>query len=62
MKWIEGIKLTGNLPSHGGFYKCASHFDESCFRKDLKMKILVLLCLFIRHEIFLFLTKISYTV
>ena len=35
MKWIEGIKLTGNLPSHGGFYKCASHFDESCFRKDL---------------------------
>ena len=37
MKWIQNIKRTGNLPSHGGFFICDSHFDETFFERDLKI-------------------------
>ena len=37
MKWIQNIKRTGNLPSHGGFFICDSHFDETSFERDLKI-------------------------
>ena len=40
------VQRTGNLPSDGGFFICDSHFDESCFKRDLKIIILVLLRLF----------------
>ena len=36
----------GNLPSNRGFLICNSHFNESCFERDLKIIVLVLLCLF----------------
>ena len=39
------IERTGNLSSDGGFVICDSHFDGSCFRRHLKVIILVLLCL-----------------
>ena len=45
MKWLQSIKRTGKLPSDAGFFICDSHFDESCFERDLKVIILVL-CLF----------------
>ena len=43
---MQNIKRTGKLRSDGGFFICDSHFDESCFEVDLKVIILVLLCLF----------------
>ena len=46
MRWIESIEQTGNLPSHGQFSICDSHFDGSCFKRDLKIIIPNLLCLF----------------
>ena len=46
MRWIESIEQTGNLPSNGQFSICDSHFDGSCFKRDLKIIIPNLLCLF----------------
>ena len=46
MRWIESIEQTGNLPSHGQFSICDSHFDGSYFKRDLKIIIPNLLCLF----------------
>ena len=38
LKWIKKkYKAT-----HGGFFICDTHFDESCFEGDLKKKVLVL--------------------
>ena len=44
--WIQSIKRTGNLTSHGEIFICNSHFDESCFERYLKIILLVPLCLF----------------
>ena len=71
MKCIQSIKQTGNLPSDGRFFICDSRFHESCFLRELKIIILVILCLlnfvsvFLKNWIFQstswsFLTKISY--
>ena len=46
MKWIQSIKQTEILQSHGGFFMCDFQSDESCYESDLKIIILVLLCLF----------------
>ena len=46
MKWIQSIRQIGNLPLDGGFFKCDSHFNKSCFERDLKIVILNLLFLF----------------
>ena len=40
------VQRTGNLPSDGGFFISDPDFDESCFKRDLKIIILVLLRLF----------------
>ena len=42
MKWIHTIKRTGTLQSHGTFFIRDSHFNESCFERDLKIITIVL--------------------
>ena len=42
MKWLQSIERAGKLPSDGGFFICDSHFDESCFERDLKVIILAI--------------------
>ena len=37
---------TGNLPSDGGYFIYNSHFDKSCFERNLEIIILTLLRLF----------------
>ena len=46
INWIRNIKRGVFLPLYRGFFKCYSHLGESCFERDLKIIILVLLSIF----------------
>ena len=46
---MQSIKRTGSLQSRGEFFICDSHFDESYFERDLKIKYFFLSCFFKFH-------------
>ena len=42
-KWLQNIKREGKLPKDENFFICSSHFEESCFQRDLKVNLFPLL-------------------
>ena len=38
-KWLANIKRGGELPKEEHFVICSQHFDEDCFKRDLKVSI-----------------------
>ena len=38
-KWLQNIKREGKLPQDESFFICSSHFEESCFQRDLKVNL-----------------------
>ena len=50
---------TGNLPSDGGYFIYDSHFDKSCFERNLEITILALLRLFKFYKYLFEKSKIS---
>jgi len=36
-KWLQNIKREGILPKDENFFICSVHFEEDCFKRDLKV-------------------------
>jgi len=36
-KWLVNIKREGKLPKDENFLICSAHFEEDCFKRDLKV-------------------------
>jgi hypothetical protein len=39
LKWLHNIRREGKLPKDASFCICSAHFEESCFERDLKVKL-----------------------
>ena len=48
-KWLQNIMQEGKLPQDESFFICSSHFEESCFQRDLKVNLFPITLTFIKH-------------